>query len=231
MTDMAELDKEVLAKIEKLGLKPRPYVYFLAKRSVFWALAALSALLGGVSVAVAIFAATDLAATGGRGFDEMPFDDIATSLPALWLACFALFAASAWFSLSRTRRGYRYRPLSILVIAVAASLGLGIALHGLDAGRLTHNFIARHFPAYERYTYIPYEEWSRPDRGYLGGEVLSVDGNSLRLKAFDGLEWAVDISMAVNSVDEPLIEEGDIAIRGEITGPHDFKAHTIAPFD
>lgn len=228
---MRELDKEVLAKIEKLGLKPRPYVYFLAKRSVFWALAALSVLLGGVSVAVAIFAATDLAATGGRGLDEMPFDDIATSLPALWLACFFLFAASAWFGLSRTRRGYRYRPLNILAVALAASLGLGAALHGLDAGRLAHNFIASRFPAYDRLTHIPYDEWSRPDQGYLGGEVLSVDGGSLRLRAFGGVEWTVDISAAVNSVDEPLEDEGDVAIRGARTGPRAFKAQTIAAFD
>jgi hypothetical protein len=228
---MTELDKEVLAKIERLGLKPRPYVYFLARRSVFWGLAALSILLGGVSLAVAIFASTDLATTGGRGFDEMPFDDIATSLPALWLACFALFAASAWFNLSRTRRGYRFRPLSILVTAFAASLGLGIALHGLDAGRLTHNFITRQFPAYARFTHIPYDEWSRPAQGYLGGKVLWVNGSSLQLKAFDGLEWTVDISTAVTGVDEPLLSEGDIAIRGETTGPQTFKAHTIAPFD
>ncbi len=228
---MRELDKEVLAKIEKLGLKPLPYIYFFAKRSVFWALAALSVLLGGISVAVAIFAAMDLARTGGRGLDEMPFDDIATSLPALWFACFMLFAASAWFSLSRTPRGYRYRPLGILAAAFAASLGLGFALHGLDAGRLTHNFLATHFSAYDRFTHIPYEEWSRPDQGYLGGEVLSVGGNTLLLKAFDGVQWTVDISAAVNGVDEPLEDEGDVAMRGVRTGPRAFKAQTIAAFD
>ncbi len=226
---MAELDKEVLAKIERLGLKPRPYVYFLAKRSVFWGLAALSVLLGGVSVAIAIFVAVDLAATGGRGFDEMPFDDVAASLPALWLACFALFAMSAAFGVSRTRRGYRYRPMRIAGTAVVASLALGVALQSLDIGRLTHNFLAAHFAAYERYTYIPYTEWSRPDEGYLGGKVLSANGQTLRLRAFSGMEWSVDISAAENTAGEMLDE--DVAIIGQRTGPREFKAHSIAEFD
>ena len=229
MTDMRELDKEVLAKIEKLGLKPRPYLYFFAKRSVFWGLAALSVLLGGVSVAVAIFAASDFAATGGRGLDEMPFDDVATSLPALWLASLALFTASAWFGLSRTRCGYRYRPVHIAGAVVVASLALGIALQSLDMGRLTHSFLAAHFAIYERYTYIAYAEWSRPDEGYLGGKVLSVNGQTLRLKAFGGVEWQVDISGAENTAGELLYE--DIAIRGRRTGPLQFKAVTIAEFD
>ena len=49
-------------------LAPRPYAYFLAKRTVFWALAAISVLLGAVSVAVLIFAVTDyLQRIGVRG--------------------------------------------------------------------------------------------------------------------------------------------------------------------
>ena len=229
---MSDLQKHVMEAIAKRGLKPRPYIYFLSRRSVYWALAVISVLLGGLSVAVAIFAFLDFGSTGGRGFDEMPFDDVAESLPVLWLAFFGLFALSAYVAFSNTRRGYRFRPVLVIALAMALSLILGVLLHVAEAGRRTHEFLAARFPAYEAYTTIPYDEWSRPDLGFLGGEVLAVqDGRSLRLMDFNGVEWTVDISSAIVSFDKPLIEEGDIAIRGQRTGPTSFTAATIDEFD
>jgi hypothetical protein len=229
---MSDLDKRVLEAIEKRGLSPRPYAHFLARRSMFWTLAAVSILLGGISVAVAIFAVEDFMRTGGRNFTDMPFDDVFESLPIIWLLCFLLFIASAYLGLSNTRRGYRYRPISVIAMAAAASIVLGLLLHVLDVGRAIHGVLAAQFASYREFTYVPYDEWRRPDQGYLGGEVLSVkEGESLRLKDFDGHEWEVDITSATVSFSEPLIEEGDVAIRGERTGPAAFKAKTIDEFD
>ena len=228
---MRKLDEDVLARIAELGLKPRPYILFLGRSVVFWSLAGLSVLLGAASFAVVIFAVLDYAQTGGRGLDEMPFDDVATALPAIWGICCLVFAASAWLSVSRTRRGYRFRPLMVIALAIAISIGLGTTLYVFDAGRNLHEFIAAHIPAYERYTTIPYAEWSRPDLGFLGGQALSIDGSSLSLEAFDGTLWSVDMAGAVISTDGTPVKEGDVAIRGTRTGPASFKAISIAPFD
>lgn len=229
---MSDLSRKILQEIERRRLTPRPYAYFLARRSVFWTLAGVSILLGGVSVALAIFAMTDFAETGGRNFDDMPFDDIAEGLPAVWLACFLAFIVSAFLGLSNTKRGYRYRPSRVIALAALASIGLGLVLHGLDAGRLAHRFLAERLPAYREFTYVPYAEWSRPDQGFLGGEVLSVeDALSLRLKDFGGREWDVDISSATVAFGGSLMEEGDIAVRGQRTGPSSFKAKSIDAFD
>ncbi len=228
---MSGLDREVLARIERLGLKPRPPLYFLARRSVFWILALVSGGLGATSVALAIFAVRDRALTGGRGFDEMPFDDIATSLPALWIACLALFILSATLSVTRTRRGYRYPPLGIVAVALAASVTLGLALETFDVGARIHRFLEASIPAYRQYAYIPYAEWSKPAQGYLGGTVLSVDGSILQLRDFNGGQWRIDISTADNGIDEDLVQEGDVAITGAVTGPREFKAKSIAEFD
>jgi hypothetical protein len=231
---MTELGDKVLKAIEKRGLSPKPYVHFLAKRSMFWTLAGLSILLGAVCVAVGIFAIDDFFRTGGRNFTDMPFDDVFENLPFVWLACFLLFVASAYFGLSRTKRGYRYRPLSIIAAAAAASIGLGLLLHVLDIGRALHSILSAQFPGYRESTYVPYAEWSRPDEGFLGGEVLSeIEGRVLRLKDFQGREWDVDISSAAiaDGVARPLTEEGDIAIRGARTGTSSFRAKTIDEFD
>lgn len=229
---MSRLDKSVLEAIEKRGLSPRPAVYFLARRSIFWTLACMSIVLGAISVAVAIFAVTDFVNTGGRNFDEMPFDDLAKSLPLVWLGVFGLLIVSAVLAFSNTRRGYRYHPLSVIAVAMAISVALGLVLHVFDAGRTVHTFLSAQIPAYREFTRIPYDEWSRPDQGYLGGEVLSeVPGKSLRLKDFEGRNWEVDTSAAASAVSGSLVEEGDIAIRGTRTGPSTFKADSIGEFD
>ena len=228
---MNKLDEEVLARIERLGLKPQSYIAVLGHRAAFWCLAGLSILLGAISFAVLIFAAFDVARTGGQDFDQMPFDDVAIALPAIWGACSIVFAVSAWFGVSRTKRGYRYRPPLVMALAMIVSLALGGALYGLDVGRRVHEFLAEHIPAYEAYTAIPYAEWSRPDEGYLGGEVLSMQGQSLRLRSFDGVEWLVDTAGAEITTDGTPFEEGDVAIRGTRTGLKSFKAISVAPFD
>lgn len=229
---MSRLDKSVLEAIEKRGLSPRPPIYFLARRSILWTLAGLSILLGAISVAVGVFAVADFAGTGGRNFDEMPFDDLATGLPFLWLAVFALFVVSAFLALSRTKRGYRYHPMHIVAAVAAVSLLLGMILHVFDVGRFVHRYLSAEFSAYQAFTYIPYDEWRRPDKGYLGGEALSeIPGKSLRIRDFDGRIWEIDITTAVVTFSGSAVEEGDVAIRGKRTGQATFKAHSIEEFD
>jgi hypothetical protein len=229
---MTDLEKKVMETIEKQNLAPKPYVYFLAKRSVFWALAIVSILLGAVSVATAIFAIQDTMQNGGRQFNDMPFDEVMQSLPAVWLLFFVLCCFSAYFGLRRTKRAYRYRPLSVAALIVLASLGLGWLLHVAEAGSLIHNGLAQRFPSYATYTHVPYEEWSRPDEGYLGGEVQSVEaGKSLVLEDFSGKQWTVDITAASNGVENQTLIQEDIAIRGERTGPSSFKAKSMEDFD
>lgn len=229
---MSEFENKVLEAIEKRNLTPKPHAYFLAKRSVFWALAFLSILFGAVSVAMGIFAVQDLMQSGGRQFNDMPFDDIMQGLPVIWLLCFILFCFSSYFGLRRTRRGYRHPPLNVAALIIAVSLGLGWLLHAVEAGKFINDKLSLHVPGYANYTHVPYAEWSRPDDGYLGGEVQSVEaGKSLVLKDFSERLWTVDISSAMNGVKNKELVDEDIAIRGEKTGPSSFKAKFMEDFD
>jgi hypothetical protein len=228
---MSDLSNRILKEIEQRRLKPRPAFYFLAKRSMFWSLALGAIMLGGLSVALGLFVIGDFFATGGRNANDMPFDDLMPLLPVLWLVCFAALIASAYIGFANTRSGYRYRPRTVIAAAVASSVILGAALHQAEAGRLLHETLSRWIPAYRDYTYVPYAEWSRPDAGYLGGEVQSVAGETMQLEDFQGKLWTVDISQATVKFSDPLIEEGDVAIRGERTGPETFRARIIDEFD
>jgi hypothetical protein len=229
---VTDLAKKVLESIEKGGLAPRPYAYFLAKRSVFWTLAALSILLGAVSVAVLIFATQDYLATGGRGFDEMPLDDVFEYLPYVWLATLAAFLASAYYAMRHTPGGYRYKTWQLLSAALAICGALGVALHAADAGRRVHGFLSRTVPAYDSITRSPAKVAPAPALGVLTGAVQSFDGKSmLTLKDFTGKVWSVDVTGAKITLDAPLGGEEDVEIKGVQTGPAAFHAQSIADWD
>ncbi len=229
---MTELEKKVLATIHKRRLVPRPAYVFFAKRSVFWILAVLSIALGAVSFAVLLFMADVYFTAGMAGTDEIPLEEFLFSIPLVWLVTMPLFIASAYFSLRHTRRGHRLRPAPVIALSVAASLGLGGILHGFGAGYIVHEFLDAHVPYYRQLTYIPYGEWSQPDKGFLGGYADKLlDANTLQLTDFRHQTWTVDISGATITLDNAIEDEGDVAIRGVRTGPASFRAETIIEFD
>ena len=228
---MTDLDKKVLGAIAGRKLAPRSAAFFLARRSVIWTLAGLSVLLGGASVAVLIFAIRDYLATAGRGFDQLPFDDILGYLPFFWLGVLALLTLCTLLAIRHTRDGYRYRAHTILGISIAASLGLGLLLHVFNAGQRLHEFLQAQLPYYDQLGGPPPAEVTAPDQGQLAGRVISTDGaTTIELKAFDGTRWTVDIKGAKRTI-RTLAEGEDVDLHGSRTGDHTFKAATVADWD
>jgi tryptophan-rich sensory protein len=228
---MENFEDKVLKEIERRNLKPRPFLYFLGKRSVFWSLAVVSIILGSIAAATSLFLALDQYYNSGRELDEIPFDNVAAFAPFIWFGLFAILGISAQRSFAATRDGYRYRPSRVIALVFVLTSAFGALLYSLDAGGAAHKFLISRFRAYAEYTTIPYDLWSRPSEGYLGGEALRETATEIVVKDFHGVEWIVDISAAQSMLDKPAREEGDIAVRGHVSGEHRFKATVVAPFD
>lgn len=229
---MSDLNRRVLDEIARRGLKPRPLWHFLARRSVFWTLAAASVALGSAAVALTLFLVRDAWNTGGRGFDEMPLDDLAPFLPLAATALVALAIASATVGYRQTRHGYRARPLVAAAVIAGLVFAFGTGLHLAGAGGRLHRALADRLPAYAAWTTIPYAHWSQPDAGRLGGAALEVlpDGQ-LRLRDFAGQDWTVDLRGATVTFGDDPVAEGDIAVTGTRTGPATFRARRVEAFD
>jgi hypothetical protein len=228
---MTELERKILARLTQQKLAPTPAYVFLTKRSVFWALAILSVLLGAVASAILLFIISDYLATGWRVLDNIQFNEVLVSIPAVWVLVMAALTVSATVALRHTRRGYRFTLQKLAMWVVITSIALGTLLHFVHAGQLMHDQLFQRFAIYRAWTYVPFAEWSRPDQGFLGGTVIKQpDAEHVLLQDFQQQLWTVDVSTAVNEVDEPLIEEGDIAVEGTRTGSNTFTATRVKPF-
>ena len=229
---MTDLEKKIMEQIEKRDLAPRPYAYFLAKRSVFWTLALLSIFLGAISVAVTIYSVRYSIVTGGATLDEIPFDDLFENLPFVWLAVLPLLIASAHFGVAHARRGYRLRTSGILAGALLARVILGGLLDVFDVGMRAHQFLNAHVPAYDRMVRSREDFWMVPDEGKLGGRVLSIsDDGVIIIRDFAGQEWKVESAGASVHLSESIMDEGIIGVLGVRTGPATFQAHSIEEWD
>ncbi len=229
---MTDLERKILETIQSQRLVPKPAYQFLAKRSVFWALALVSVVFGGLNIAVLLFVISDYFATGWRILDNIHYSEALLLLPVLWLLLAVLLAASATFGLRHTRRGFRYKSGHLATAVLGASLLTGILLHANAAGQSVHNYLLDHFESYRASTYVPFDEWSRPEQGKLGGTVVEDLGNgSIRLLDFRQKSWLVDISAAESKIDSPIAEVGDVALEGSQTGPDTFRARMISEFD
>jgi hypothetical protein len=229
---MTDLEEKVLASIERQKLQPKPAYVFMARRSVFWLLAILSIILGGITFAVLLYGLTGFLKDGWRSFDEVPLEEILFSIPVAWMLIMPLFVASAYFGFRHTRRGYRMKPSVTIAGSLAASLLLGASLQWFNVGNHINEFLERKFAFYERMTHIPYGEWSRPDAGFLGGHAdKMLNENTLLLTDFRGKTWTVDLSGATVALDNAIVDEGDVAIHGVKTGSSTFKAETLQEFD
>ena len=229
---MTDLEKKVLEAIAQRNLAPRPFYIFLAKSWVFLSLALVSIGFGAISMAVLLFAVSDYYASGWRVLDNWPLDEVLLSIPAFWLVSLPVFVFSTYVGLRNTKRGYRRKTGHIVVLSLGASAVLGVALHLFDAGQWINDYLITHVAWYRAQADVPFAVWSRPEAGFLGGTASPLlSDQTLRLIDFNMNVWMVDISGAKINLDQPILSEGDVAIRGHVTGPMQFHADLISSFD
>lgn len=186
------LADRILHRIEEEHLVPRPRWEFIFKNYVFWTLGALAVLFGALAFSAALFRVEN----AGWKFAFATHADFASFLgdvaPYLWICALALFILLGYANIRRTKRGYRY-PLSVLAFgAILSSAALGTALTFAGAGRLVEESLGDHPPLYRPILAEQRSWWVAPEKGLLGGNVLSVaPDQSFVLKDFTGRTWTV----------------------------------------
>lgn len=212
--------QSILARIERAGVRPIPKQYFSLRNVLLWILAALSVVVGGLSVASIIFRVANIPRVLPPGLTELPVPVIAKLMPVLWILLLGLFSFLAYREIRATKRGYKFELHTLLLALLLASCVFGIAFYATGVGARLDHFAGSHVPFVSRLDDTQKERWMRPERGFLIGTVTERSTDSFMLVDPEHRIWTVQIGSTTDT------EEIQVAMRVGVRGAVSTSAST-----
>lgn len=230
MTQPEKLD--IVGRISRLGISPKPRWYFLLKDGALWSLAIAATVLGGLAVATSIFILTDHDWDVFHYLDRSLLMHVLMSLPYLWVILLALLLLLARYNFSQTRHGYRRETWQVILASILASLALGLMLVALGFDSKVHNLLLKQLPFYGRLVYNKDDIWIFPDKGLLSGFIITTDdGRGFSLKDPVGADWRIILNDDTDLCQRPHIWPGEhVKLIGHVLQPHVFDAESVRPW-
>ena len=227
-----QLSENIIGIIDERNLTPIPHWHFLLKRSVFWTIVGFAVLLGGLAVSIIIFVYVDHDTEGMIYLNQNLVDNILITIPYFWLVSLALLIALTHISIRHTKGGYRYGVLRVAAIALIVSLALGFVFDEFDVGKNINESLNESIPYYNSLVYTSADEWSQPEKGLLGGTVLTVaDANGVSIRDFRKKEWYINFQ-GFDAEDISLVPKpGErLKVVGKDLGNNTFQAEQVFPW-
>ncbi len=225
---MSKFSHNILEKIHKKGIKPRPKFYFVLIHVVMWVFVIAAILLGSLAVAVIIrhFTLADWQIINriSGGF----VSSCIMVLPYVWFGLMILILITSRWLFSRTKKGYRVCPLHILIGTIVFSLIGGAILYAAKLDVPVEQRLVENVPIYKEHFENRDKRFVSPERGVLVGRIIRIIPNvNLIVIDFKSNEWEVDIKEAFVYGGIPLKEKMRVGILGELISDQLFKAQRI----
>lgn len=243
-TRKAKISKDVLAKIKKDHVKPKPKWEFLLKSGAVWTLCILTLILGALSVGITFFLLKTNDWDIREELNQSLLGFTIETLPYIWIVLFALFAFLAYYNYRHTNRGYKVSFHKLTIIGVALSLSIGGGMYATGMAETVEDEVLERFPRYEKFHNQKHERmWNNPEKGLLAGTIVEKGEESISLEGFDGKKWNVTLTnleeIQVNrapkkqrkKIQEKLFETGNrIKLRGIRIDENTFEAKGARPW-
>ncbi|EKE20002.1 MAG: hypothetical protein ACD_8C00067G0008 [uncultured bacterium] len=227
---MTKFSEEIIGKIKCEHIAPVPRWCFLARGYALWVLFAISVILGSLSFAVIVH----IANSGDWDvFNHLGGNWITSTvmlLPYFWLVFLGIFALVAYLNWKHTKYGYRFRRRWIVLGSVGMSVFLGNVFYAFGMAQEIDKLMTKSLPFYDESKHKARRElWLKPENGFLGGKIISVDEITEELIVEDenGDRWNVDDNNVIWE-NEKLEQKGKIIkVIGEKDGERKFVAKEI----
>lgn len=223
--------QRLVERIRSDRLKPRPRWMFAAMTALLRLVYVASAALGALAFSVVLFAVQQAEFNLLTHATHSRLELFLSLLPLAWLGLLAVGLALAADSARRQPGGYKIAFARRLLYSLGMSAVLGTVLFVAGGAQVLERSFAERVGFYESLQEKKARMWSQPERGYLSGELLEANGAQLRLRAFDGQEWAVRYDSV--SFIAPIVRllPGDtIKIVGIQRAERAFSAREIRPW-
>jgi len=229
---MKNISNEVLKKIKDNNIKPKPLWYFITKNYFIWSVFGISIILGSFAFSMVLFIIKQLDWDIYHYMGGSFLSTVFVSLPYLWLIFLILFTGIAYYNFIHTKRGYRFKFMSVLLMSLIISiiLGTGLYFNGFSA-RLEKVFL-ENIPYYSRLVYSCEEQWMQPERGLLAGTIIEtgLPENNFILMDLDNNRWKIEADKVIwKGKITPAIGL-KIKLMGKLIDDKHFKAMEIRPW-
>lgn len=227
---MSNISKNVLEKIDKKEIKPRPKWQFILSHVLLWAVFGVSIILGSIATGLVL---AKLFANDWTLVPKLPGGPVRgflLVLPYLWIGVMILMIFITSQVFTKTKKGYKYHPWIIVVLSILVSIAIGSILFATKTADYVENSMRTHLKPYEQYQELREKVWHAPDNGVLPGKIVRISSDKLIiLNDLTGKKWNVDIADAMYPHHMELEEGEDIIAVGDKTSENEFKADILKP--
>ena len=220
------LSQKILKTIKQGHIQPRPHWFFVVREIAVWIFAFVSALAGGLSLAVG----AHILRTGDWGA-YVAVDNFwilfFASLPYAWIIALIAFAWLAYLNVEFSKNAYKFKWAAVGVLM--AAIIFGTVLHVLGAGRSFDELLYKKAPFYANLTNLPERVWMMNDRGFLSGQILSMDSENLfQLRDVQNKKWRVQLDEKVKIMPCIKMQAGEMMrLSGERVAEDKFLARLL----
>jgi len=221
---MSNLSKSVLDKIQKGEVKLKPRWQFVLVHVVLWGAVVFSIILGSLATGVVlrevIYTNWDFVPHLGKG----PVKGFLFLIPYFWIGTLILVVCASSWLLSKTKKGYRFKPWMFVLSTVLISVLIGT---GMFFSRLSDRFddaVCDHLQPCSMLKKHREMMWLAPEHGVLAGRILEIKGKELWVvNDMTGKKWNVLVGECgfKPRIDLPIVAHG------KKLGENKFKAEKI----
>jgi hypothetical protein len=229
---METITKKAVAKIKKENIVPKAKWQFLLRNNLLWTMSILVILIGSLAASVTLFLLTDNDWDVYKYTDKNLLESILLVLPYFWLLIIFIFILLAYYNVSHTTDGYKYRSYAIILASVLISLVAGIIMFYAGLGTKIDDIFSNKVPYYNNLVNHKTNMWIRPDDGLLAGKVAGVKNDQIILMDFNNKKWIVKItSNTIIKGRSKLQVGGEIKLIGKANiKTNNFVANEIRPW-
>jgi hypothetical protein len=112
---MKDLIQKTIARLRRDNIKPLPKWRFAFVNVAYWALVALAVFFGTVAVSVGIYLLFQIDWAVARYAPGGTFRIFFLYIPYIWLFVIAILMGAVFYCIRKTRQGYKYKGIVIML--------------------------------------------------------------------------------------------------------------------
>jgi len=228
---MSELTEKTLRTITERKIHPVPAWKRQSKNIAYWIGTIILVLCSAFATALVFHASFEIDWGAYLQAHFLWYEILFSGVPFFSLSFVVFFLVGSIMLLQKTRRGYRYPTGSLFMLFILSSGAMGYFIESSPLDEPLENFLLSNLPRTEELQsgLLPSAEgqWSQPEKGLLGGSVMSISDKDIQLLDSKKEVWTVDYSDSTFAPGVDLETTDDIKVIGKEEENNVFRAEEI----